>query len=660
MTIRTKIFLTIILTLVGLLLILFAVLSQIFSDSFSNLEQSDTKENVTKTLEALSDELDGLELILQDWSEWDDSYYFMQNHNKEYVSSNLSEPTFINLKLNLLLYINKAGEIIFGNSYDLQHKATTPIPEAIRPLLTPDNLLLQTDKSSSRHLKGFLLLSERPFLLVDGSILLNGAKGPSVGSLIMGRELDASTISQLSRRVGANITFYPVDTTKIAAETRQALLEPKSEKPIIVTPLNEDKIAGYTLLRDIYGKPIFILQAENARNIYKQGKDHSLLLFTSVFVVVILLGIVMMLLLEWIILKRLTRLRKEVYQIGLEGNLFVRVSVRGRDDLSIFAKILNQTLEALEKKAQQKVVLQLSENISKQLVDVTDSLTLVTKHQASGATDQASSIIQVSNSVQELSEMTEKIFVNASQITQAIDRTVKIALIAEENALAAAPRVERGQEVSQRVLETIHTIQTNYELLNEQLVGLSQNSEQINKIIGLIGEVASQTHLLALNASIESVSAGVYGNRFAAVAREIKLLANRVHQSASEIARMIGQTRTGISRANHTFQEGMQASLKVINLTQEAGELIKELSLSVEQAAYDTKQVAQAAALNLRLAEEIQSATQQQSGVFRLVVYNMSGVNKIASETLDNAVQISGGIETINELTTSLQHTLVS
>ena len=118
--------------------------------------------------------------------------------------------------------------------------------------------------------------------------------------------------------------------------------------PIFIRPLDIQSIAGYALLKDIYGKPALILRVDMPREIYSQGRASFLYLVLSLFVVALVFGVVTMVLLEKQVLSRLTLLSQRVSRIGASGDPSARVAIAGGDELTRLADDINGMLEALE------------------------------------------------------------------------------------------------------------------------------------------------------------------------------------------------------------------------------------------------------------------------------------------------------------------------
>lgn len=122
-----------------------------------------------------------------------------------------------------------------------------------------------------------------------------------------------------------------------------------AQSPTLVRPLSPETVAGYTIIEDIYGKPAILMRVDSPRPIYKQGQASIRYLILSLLVVGLVFGVATLLILEKLILARLSRLSNNVQSIGTSGDLSTRViPMTGRDELSSLGSTINEMLEALE------------------------------------------------------------------------------------------------------------------------------------------------------------------------------------------------------------------------------------------------------------------------------------------------------------------------
>jgi diguanylate cyclase (GGDEF)-like protein/PAS domain S-box-containing protein len=347
MTLRKKTIIIIGVTLAGLIFILYAISRVILLNSFAELEEQNTRRNVERILSALSDDLSHLNHLTGDWAGWNDTYAFIEDANDDYVKSNLVDETFNELKINIMLFINSSGQIIFGKGFDLKKGKEIPVPKSLQEHISANSLLVcHPDTKSS--ITGIILLPEGPMLVASRPILTSEEKGPIRGALIMGRYLDSPEIKHLAEKTHLSLTMHNLNNSQIPPDFQAALSGLSEEAPIFVRPLSAESVAGYALLKDIYGNPGLVLRVDMPREIYGQGQASMQYFILSLLVIGLVFGVVTLLLLEKVVLSRLALLSAGVNSVGASSDHSARVSMTGRDELSNLAGAINEMLEALE------------------------------------------------------------------------------------------------------------------------------------------------------------------------------------------------------------------------------------------------------------------------------------------------------------------------
>ena len=156
MTVRKKTLIIIVMTLIGLLVILCITFRFILIGSFVALEKKDITQNVQRALNALSNEIDKLSSTTADWASWDDTCKFVEELNTGYIETNLVDTTFMEIRLNLMLFANSSGMIVFVKFFDLKSRKEAPIPQNI-PGHPSKNDFLFRHLSTKSSIKGIVL-----------------------------------------------------------------------------------------------------------------------------------------------------------------------------------------------------------------------------------------------------------------------------------------------------------------------------------------------------------------------------------------------------------------------------------------------------------------------------------------------------------------------
>jgi signal transduction histidine kinase len=347
MSLRNKVLLIISVTFVSLSALLYFTSRIVLVNSFAKLEERNTSQNVERVRSALSGELASLEAITGNWASSDAAYAFIRDSNEKYIQSNLLDGTFIELNLNLALFVDASGRTVYGKAFDLKSRKEIPVPPGMREHLTTSSPLLAHADTQSR-ISGIVILPEGPMLVAARPILTGEDKGPIRGTLITGRYLDAAEIQRLAEVTQFTLAVYRPDDPRMPTGVREAYSSLSAQTPVVGRALDKDTIAGYTLLTDIDGKPSLVLSVSMPRDIYRQGQATVLYLILLIVAVGLIFAMVTMLLLENQVLSRLARLSNNVSSIATSADLAARVSATGTDEVANLAAEINLMLAKLE------------------------------------------------------------------------------------------------------------------------------------------------------------------------------------------------------------------------------------------------------------------------------------------------------------------------
>jgi signal transduction histidine kinase len=345
MQLRKRVFVIMTMVSIAMILTMYAGSQFILLPSYVILEEQRFKANVETALNILSNELDELNSKTGDWAEWDDTYEFIQYTNDNYIQTNLADATsFVNLRVNLMLFIDSSGQVVFGKEFCLQNMTEVPVSQDLLDLLSANDLLWHHPTVDSRII-GVVPLLENPLLIASRPILTSQSEGPIQGALIMGRYLNSEEIEYLSQTIQLHLSvsrFNDSETSSDFYAARQAL---SKENPVFIQTLNTDTIAGYALITDVYGDPFLVLRVDYPRYIYKVGEASVIYFLLSLVVTGIIFGATVMLILERQVLSRVGRLATEVRNIGKSKSFSERLSWNSTDELSLLADAIDSMME---------------------------------------------------------------------------------------------------------------------------------------------------------------------------------------------------------------------------------------------------------------------------------------------------------------------------
>jgi len=239
--------------------------------------------------------------------------------------------------------------------------------------------------------------------------------------------------------------------------------------------------------------------------------------------------------------------------------------------------------------------------------------------QATGAKEQATTMNEITTTIREL-------LATSKQIAESAQR---VALIAEETATSG----RSGEQTVSKANDVIGGIKRQVELIVTHMLDLGKKSQQIGGILEIINELAEQTNILAINATIEAAGAGENGKRFSVVADEIRKLADRVGGSTKEIRGLIDEIRAAVNTTVMTTEGGTKAV--------DAG--ARQLS----DVATAFRQIVSLVSTTSEAAREIELSTKQQSTAVEQI---NDAVANVAQTTRENEASSSQTLQTATEL----------
>ncbi|CAK0776271.1 methyl-accepting chemotaxis protein [Gammaproteobacteria bacterium] len=219
-----------------------------------------------------------------------------------------------------------------------------------------------------------------------------------------------------------------------------------------------------------------------------------------------------------------------------------------------------------------------------------------------------------------------------------VARNTGIAVLAAGQSDRAA---DEGRKVVSAVVESINALAAEVDKVSSVIQELKIESESIGKVLDVIGAIANQTNLLALNAAIEAARAGEAGRGFAVVADEVRTLAQRTQLSTKEIQYIIERIQGSANRAVQVMEGGNKRVEGSVQQAALAGNALEAIIRSV----------ASIRDMNLQIA----STAEEQTVVADEMNRNIISINTAAIQTVQGATQTEEASRRLNGLAVQLK-----
>lgn len=254
----------------------------------------------------------------------------------------------------------------------------------------------------------------------------------------------------------------------------------------------------------------------------------------------------------------------------------------------------------------------------------------------------ASSANEIAASVEQQERTSSQQAASVSETTTTMDELGASSRQSAEQAEAAAAGAqqalklaEEGTRAVERSMAGMTTLREKVDAIADQILRLSEQTNQIGGISGLVSDLANQTNMLALNAAVEAVRAGEHGKGFAVVSGEIRKLADQSKKSAEKINALVADIQTAINSTVMVTDEGTKTVEEGVKISAETAAAFNGVADAVNNVVLNSQQIS----LNVK----------QQAVAIEQVVSAMNSLNKGAQETASGITQIRTGTHQLNE-----------
>ena len=292
-----------------------------------------------------------------------------------------------------------------------------------------------------------------------------------------------------------------------------------------------------------------------------------------------------------------------------EGNLTRLISAEAPGEFSTMVDGINATIDSLR-----RIVMELTQAATN-VAGVSQNILGAGQEMNAMATQMSSSVEQIAEGAKAQAQQIEGASKESETVGETASNTLAKAEEMNEIAETAYKASEEGGKAMEETLSNTDLMRQGSKESVDRIEALSKSSEQIQEIVDVIRDIATQTNILAINAAIEAVRAGKQGKGFAVVAEEVKTLSADSKEQAKKISGLVqsvlAETEQTVTTIN-TMAENVEMGRQSIELTSKA---FGDINRSIESTSQTAKEIAMAAKEQKQSIDSVSQSLDRISGI---------------------------------------------
>ena len=315
-----------------------------------------------------------------------------------------------------------------------------------------------------------------------------------------------------------------------------------------------------------------------------------------------------------------------------------RESEAARDQSAKATEALRQTeaanIEAQSKSEALRVAAARLQEVARVVSAATARLAAQIEQSDKGAQETSGRLSEAASAMQQMNATVQEVARNASVASQASTET--------------RAKAENGSEIVKRSLRSIDQVHQASMTLKGDMAQLHGHTQNINRIMGVISDIADQTNLLALNAAIEAARAGDAGRGFAVVADEVRKLAEKTMASTHDVASAIEAIQSSATQSMDSVDKAARQIEEANTYASQSGSALTDIVATVEGTADQVNAIAAASEQQSAASDEVSRAITQISEMSRQTSAAMR-------EAADAVAELARQTQNLMDLMSSMQ-----
>ena len=324
-----------------------------------------------------------------------------------------------------------------------------------------------------------------------------------------------------------------------------------------------------------------------------------------------------------------------------EGDFTIKFKNKGSDEIALMGKELEDFTGTM-----QGIIKEIT-GISGTLATQADSSTNVSNELFTSATSTSDSMGELRATVQQLADSITEVANNTIELSNNVTETGKRGKEAAEKMDETVKTTSLGKEGMEKIKVSMKEIEDEVAKLADAVAKVGDSTGEITKFVEMIGNIASQTNLLSLNAAIEAARAGEAGKGFSVVAGEVRNLADTSTTAVTEISSITDGINALIENAIAETKKSVEAIRQSAALVEEVGGSFDEIFTSIDDASAIVKDMVKEVQEIDRVAASVASITETQSANTQEILATAEHLSSLAGNVSNNSEHVASEAESI-------------
>jgi signal transduction histidine kinase len=366
MKIRAKFLLTFLFIFIIVLLGDYVLDRMVFTPSYQKIEIANHNDHLLRIHSALSDRLQVLKKLNNDWAIWDDAYDFILSRSSSFIEKNIGVSTFLNADLSTIAFFDNQAKLIYGKYFSILENQFLPIENSA--FIQNAHTILPKLAADQNSLEGLIFdpSIQKAVQFSINRVFDTNQKKESPGLIIMTQMLSDNFWARLQQQ-----TVHSFEVVLPSSLTEELLQKISSAQYHHLTILNDQQINGYIQISDIHNKPIIVLKTSESAKIISAGKMAITISTKLIILIFIICFIILTASMEINVFHRIKKIQTTV--AGIKNNdqdLKIRIIDSSKDEINALSNSINHMLEIIQNANQHRDKLQTNLFLSSKMASV--------------------------------------------------------------------------------------------------------------------------------------------------------------------------------------------------------------------------------------------------------------------------------------------------